>query len=176
MIVNRTTVSKKDLEFVSKHRCKEPRIAFAILVVALCGAFNLIFGGISLYNAVFSGGSVDVVTVTISFVLGVLFILWSVFFNKLSALRSLRLPSVKAPRIYEFMDEFVLCRLSLNGIESEERYAYSIMDKYFEQNNAIYIRSTIDNRKRFLVVHNDSYSGGSSEELSALLESHGVHK
>lgn len=136
----------------------------------------LILGGIGLYNAVFSGGSVDVVTVTISFVLGVLFILWSIFFNKISALRSLRLPSVKAPRIYEFMDEFVLCRLSLNGIDSEERYAYSIMDKYFEQNNAIYIRSNIDNRKRFLVVHNDSYSEGSSEELKALLESHGVHK
>lgn len=82
MIVNRTTVSKKDLEFVSKHRCKEPRIAFAILVVALCGAFNLILGGIRLYNAVFSGGSVDVVTVTISFVLGVLFILWSIFFQQ----------------------------------------------------------------------------------------------
>lgn len=74
------------------------------------------------------------------------------------------------------MDEFVLCRLSLNGIDSEERYAYSIMDKYFEQNNAIYIRSNIDNRKRFLVVHNDSYSEGSSEELKALLESRGVHK
>ncbi len=176
MIVNRTTVSKKDLEFTAKHRCKEPRIAFAILIVALCGAVNLILAGIRLYKAVSLGGSVNLISVTIAFVLGVLFILWSIFFNKISVLRSLRLPSVKAPRIYEFMDEFVLCRLSFNGINSEERYAYSIMDKYFEQNNAIYIRSNIDNHKRFLVVHNDSYSEGSSEELKSLLESRGVHK
>ncbi len=176
MIVNRTTVSKKDLEFVTKHRCKEPRIAFAILFAALWGAVLLILNGIRLYKAVSSGGSVNVVEMTIWFVLGVLFILWSIFFNKISVSRSLRLPSVKAPRIYEFMNEFVLCRLSLNGIESEERYAYSIMDKYFEHNNAIYIRSNIDNRKRFLVVHNDSYSEGSSEELKSLLESRGVHK
>lgn len=50
------------------------------------------------------------------------------------------------------------------------------MDKYFEQNNAVYIRGIIDNRQRFLAVHNDSYSEGSAEELKVLLESRGVHK
>lgn len=108
--------------------------------------------------------------------MGVLFICWSIFFNKLSVMKSIKLPSVKAPRTYEFLDDCVLCRLSLNGINSEKRYAYSIMDKYFEQNNALYIRLNVDNRQRFLVVHNGSYLEGSAEDLKVLLESRGVHK
>ncbi|MCX4354586.1 MAG: hypothetical protein OSJ43_00020 [Oscillospiraceae bacterium] len=176
MIVNQTIFTENDLEFSAKHSRKEPRITFSICFVAFCGVLLLILGGATLYRAVSSGVDVNVVIVTGAFVMGVLFICWSIFFNKLSVMKSIKLPSVKAPRTYEFLDDCVLCRLSLNGINSEERYAYSIMDKYFEQNNAIYIRLNVDNRQRFLVVHNGSYSEGSAEDLKVLLESRGVHK
>lgn len=176
MIVNQTIFSQKDIEFSIKHNRKEKRISFTMFFVAFCGIILLVLGGITLYRGLSSGGSVNVGIVTLAFVMGVLFICWSIFFNKLSAARALRLPSLKAPRTYEFSDEDVRCRLSLNGVESDERYSYSIMEKYFEENDAIYIRITIDNRQRFFVMHNDSYSQGSSEELKALLESRGVHK
>lgn len=176
MIANQTIITKKDLEFSAKHSRKERRIVFSICFVALCGVLLLILGGATLYRAVSSGGDVNFVIVTGAFVMGVLFIFWSIFFNKLSVMKSIKLPSVKAPLTYEFLDDCVLCRLLLNGIEAEERYSYSIMDKYFEQNNAIYIRLNVDNRQRFLAVHNDSYSEGSAEELKVLLESRGVYK
>lgn len=176
MIANRTIITEKDLDFSAKHSRKAPRIAFSICFVALCGVILLILGGTTLYRAVSSGGDVNIVIVTGAFVMGVLFIFWSIFFNKLSVIKSIKMPSVKAPRTYEFLDDCVLCRLLLNGIEAEERYSYSIMDKYFEQNYAVYIRLNVDNRQRFLAVHNDSYSAGSVEELKALLESRGVHK
>lgn len=176
MIVNQTVLTKADLTFAEKHRRKEPRIAFLICFVALCGVLLLIIGGLTLYKAVLSRGNVNIVIVAGALAMGVLFICWSIFFNKLSVMKSIKLPSVKAPRTYEFLDDCVLCRLLLNGIEAEERYSYSIMDKYFEQNNAVYIRGNVDNRQRFLTVHNDSYSEGSAEELKALLESCGVHK
>ena len=176
MIVNQTVFTKKDIEFSMKHSRKEKRFSFSMVFVAFCGVFLLVLGGISLYRGLSSGGGVNVGIVTLAFVMGVFFILWSIFFNKLSAVRAMKLPSLKAPRTYEFSDDGVRCRLSLNGIESDERYSYSIMEKYFEQNDAIYIRLTIDNRQRFFAVHNDSYSEGSSEELKSLLESRGVHK
>lgn len=176
MIVNQTLFTKKDIEFSMKHSRREKRYAFSIFMVAFCGVLLLVLGGITLYRGLSTGGSVNVVMVTFAFVAGVLFILWSIFFNNLSASRALKLPSLKAPRTYEFSDEGVRCRLSLNGVESDERYSYSIMEKYFEENGAIYIRLTIDNRQRFFAVHNDSYSEGSSEELKMLLESRGVHK
>ena len=175
MIINRTVFTQKDIEFSMKQSRREKRFTFSMVFVAFCGVMLLVLGGITLYRGI-SSGSVNVGIVTLAFVMGVLFICWCIFFNKLSVRRALKLPSLKKPRTYEFSDEYVLCWFSLNGIESEERYAYSIMDKFFEQNDAIYIRLTIDNRQRFLVVHNDSYSEGSSEELAALLESRGVHK
>ncbi|MBD5384729.1 MAG: hypothetical protein HDR72_06995 [Ruminococcaceae bacterium] len=176
MIVNRTVFSQKDIEFSMKYSRKEKRISFSMLFVLLCGIVLLVLGGITLYKGLSSGEGVNVGIVILAFVMGVLFILWCIFFNKLSAARALKLPSLKAPRTYEFSDEGVRCRLSLNGVESDERYSYSIMEKYFEENDAIYIRITIDNRQRFFALHNDSYSEGSPEELKALLESHGVHK
>ncbi len=176
MIVNKTTFTKSDLEFSAKHGSKARRITFSVCFVAFCGVLLLVLGGITLHKAVSPGGSGNLVTVVVALVFGALFICWCLFFNKLYVLGSLRLPSVKAPRTYEFLDECIVCRLFLNGIDSEERYAYSIMDKYFEQNDAVYIRLNVDNRKRFLVVHNDSYSQGSCAELKALLESRGVHK
>lgn len=176
MIINQTVLTKSDLEFSAKHSRKEPRIAVALCLVAICGVLLLILGCVILYNAVSSGRSANTVTVAAAFIFGVLSVCWSVFFNKLSVMRASKLPSIKAPRTYEFLDDCVLCRISLNGIEGEERYAYSIMDKYFEQNNAVYIRLNVDNRQRFLAVHNDTYSEGSAEELKALLESRGVHK
>lgn len=176
MIVNQTVFSKADLEFAVKHRRKEPRVAFMIGFVVLCGVTLLIIGGFTLYKAVSPRGDGSIVIAEGALAMGVLFICWSFLFNKLSVMKSIKLPSVKAPRTYEFLDECVLCRLLLNGIEAEERYSYSIMDKYFEQNNAVYIRGIIDNRQRFLAVHNDSYSEGSAEELKVLLESRGVHK
>lgn len=175
MIVNQTTFTKKDLEFSAKHSRKELRIIFSVCLVALCGTGLLVLGGISLHKAVSSGEGANAVTV-MAFVMGVLFICWSVFWSKLSVMRSLKQPSVKAPRVYEFSDDSVLCRLSLNGVAAEERYSYSIMEKYFEQNGAVYIRLNIDNRQRIMVVHNDSYSEGSADELKALLESRGIHK
>lgn len=169
MIVNQTVFTKKDLEFSMKHS-RRKKFAFSVYFVGFCGVFLLILGVLTICR----GGNIN--TVALAFAAGTLFILWCVFFNKISVWRVLKLPSLKAPRTYEFSDESVLCRLSLNGIESEERYSYSIMDKYFEENGAIYIRLTIDKRQRFFAVHNDSYSEGSSEELKSLLESRGVHK
>lgn len=176
MIVNQTVFSQKDIEFSMKHSHKEKRISFSMFFVAFCGVILLVLGGIMLYRGLSSDGSVNVGIVTVAFVMGALFILWCIFFNKLSAVRALKMPSLKAPRTYEFSDDGVRCRLSLNGVESDERYSYSIMEKYFEENGAIYIRITIDNRQRFFAVHNDSYSEGSSEELKSLLESRGIHK
>lgn len=176
MIVNQTIFSQKDVEFSMKHSRQEKRISLSVFFVAFCGVGLLVLGVTTLYRGLSSGEGVNVGIVALAFVMGALFICWSIFYNKLSAARALRLPSLKAPRTYEFSDEDVRCRLSLNGVESDERYSYSIMEKYFEENGAIYIRITIDNRQRFFVVHNDSYSQGSSEELKALLESRGVHK
>ncbi|MCM1164444.1 MAG: hypothetical protein NC299_00120 [Lachnospiraceae bacterium] len=176
MIVNRTVICKADVEFSQRHSRKPRRIAFSVILVGVCGALLLILGGVMLYRAFSLGESVNAVTVAAAFVMGALFIAWSVCFNKTAVLRAMRVPSLKAPRTYEFSDKDVLCRLSLNGVDAEERYAYSIMDGFFERNNAIYIRLNVDNRQRFLVVHNDAYSDGSSAELAALLESRGVHK
>lgn len=176
MIVNQTTINKKDLEFSVKHNRKETRIVAGICCVALCGVLLLIIGGTTLFRSLSSGSEVNFVIEIGSLIVGALFILWSVFYNKLVVMRSLKQPSLKVPRNYEFSDDCVLCRLSLNGIESEDHFSYSVMNKYFEQNNAIYISIIIDNRQRFLAIHNDSYSEGSAEELKALLESRGVHK
>lgn len=176
MLVNQTTLNKKDLEFSVKHNRKETRIIIGIWVVAVCGVFLVILGGTTLYRSLSVGSEANFVIEIGSLIVGVLFILWSVFYNKIVVMRSLKQPSLQVPRNYEFQDDCVLCRISLNGVESEDRFAYSIMNKYFEQNNAIYISMTLDNRQRFLAVHNDSYSEGSAEELKALLESRGVRK
>ncbi|MBD5130559.1 MAG: hypothetical protein HDT43_11670 [Ruminococcaceae bacterium] len=169
MIVNQTVFTKKDLEFSMKHS-RRKKFAFSVYFVGFCGVFLLILGVLTICR----GGRMG--TVALAFAAGTLFILWCVFFNKISVWRALKLPSLKAPRTYEFSDGEARCRIALNGIESSERYSYSIMEKYFEENNAVYIMLTIDGRKRFFALHNDSYSEGSPEELKALLESRGVHK
>lgn len=109
-------------------------------------------------------------------VAGLFFIAWGVSFNRRSVNASLKQPVAKVPRNYAFSEEYILRRLSCGGVDSEERYEYSLMEKYFELNDAIYIKLNVNDRQAFIVLHNDSYSEGSAEELKALLESRGIHK
>lgn len=175
MIANQTTINKKDLAFSMKHGRKEKRVVVGTYVVMACGAALIILGGFLLYRSI-SDGSGDPALGIASLIVGALFLLWRVFYNKFLIVRYLKLPSFMAPRKYDFLDDCVLCRHSLDDVESEDRFEYSTMNKYFEQNNALYISLTLDGRERFLAVHNDSYSEGSAEELKALLESRGIHK
>lgn len=89
MIVNRTVLSKADLEFAAKHRRKEPRIAVLICFVALCGAALLIIGGLTLYKAVSPRGNGGIVIAAGALAMGVLFICWSISYNKLWVMRSI---------------------------------------------------------------------------------------
>lgn len=176
MIVNRTSLTKNDLEFALRKSQKEPRVIFTICFIAFCGVLLLILGGIRLRGALSSGGGAGLAVGSGAITMGVLFILRSIFHNKLAVRRALRLPSLNTPRTYEFSEDGVTVRLSLNGVEADERYAFSIMDGYFERNGAIYIRLTVDKLQRFLAVHNDTYYEGSREDLATLLESRGVTK
>lgn len=67
-------------------------------------------------------------------------------------------------------EEEVLSKASREGISEESHIAYSVMDRYFEQNEAIYIRLKSEKANLYLVVRDDGYLEGSKAELLTLLE------
>ncbi len=73
-------------------------------------------------------------------------------------------------------EEEVLSKASRKGISEETHIAYSVMDRYFEQNEAIYIRLKSEKAKLYLVVRDDGYLEGSKAELLELLEGKGIHR
>lgn len=73
-------------------------------------------------------------------------------------------------------EEEVLSKASREGISEESHIAYSVMDRYFEQNEAIYIRLKSKKGKLYLVVRDDGYLEGSKAELLELLEGKGIHR
>lgn len=73
-------------------------------------------------------------------------------------------------------EEEVLSKASRKGISEETHIAYSVMDRYFEQNEAIYIRLKSEKAKLYLVVRDDGYLEGSKAELMELLEGKGILK
>lgn len=73
-------------------------------------------------------------------------------------------------------EEEVLSKTSREGISEESHIAYTVMDRYFEKNEAIYIRLKSEKAKLYLVVRDDGYLEGSKEELLELLEGKGIHR
>ncbi len=71
-------------------------------------------------------------------------------------------------------EEEVLSKAFREGISAESHIAYSVMDRYFEKNEAIYIRLKSEKAKLYLVVRDDGYLEGSKAELLALLEGKGI--
>ena len=177
MIVNETVLTKEDLYFITNQLRKEKRYAFAIVFSLVGGVLLLIISGAMLFYAVKSGGrAVYIFYFALFIVAGLFFIAWGVSFNRRSVNASLKQPVSKVPRNYAFSEEYILRRLSCGGVDSEDHYKYSLIERYFELNDAIYIKLNVNDRQAFIVLHNDSYSEGSAEELKALLESRGIHK
>ncbi len=177
MIKNTTVLSKKDLEFAAKQRLKTPATAVMLTVIAVCGILLLFLGGktaASMSNSDKTAGKIFMIL--FCFAAGALFIGFVLFFGKFKTAMALKQPSVRAPREYEFSDDSVLCRIAADGVNAEECYSYSKIDKVFEANGALYLRFKLDNRRMFIAVHNDSYTEGSKAELAELLESKGVSK
>ena len=70
----------------------------------------------------------------------------------------------------EFFEDHLISKVTNNESDTESRLSYSLIDTYYEKNNAMYIKLKNKPQKTFLILHDDSYLEGTKEELILLLE------
>ena len=106
----------------------------------------------------------------VSLIIGLFFISISAFSKKIAVSKSLNSPIMKSLFTLEFFEDHLISKLTNNECDTESRFSYSLIDTYYEKNNAIYIKLKNKSQKTFLILHDDSYLEGTKEELILLLE------
>lgn len=174
MIINKTILNKKDIEFL----CSDKHSHFSFFVVKffmlIIGILFLRYSCIIIYLKISRHPlSLDLPEndpmVYFSLIIG-LFFIFVAFSKQIAVSISLKSTIMKSLFTSEFFEDHLISKVTNNESDTESRLSYSLIDTYYEKNNAMYIKLKNKPQKTFLILHDDSYLEGTKEELILLLE------
>lgn len=173
MIINKTILNKKDIEFLCSNKNLNflfvKLIFLSIGIIFLTSSFTTIYLKVSNHPL-----SLDLPennpVLYFTLIMGLLFVFIFAFSKKIAVSKSLNSPIMKSLFTFEFFEDHLISKLTNNEYDTESRFSYSLIDTYYKGNNAIYIKLKNKSQKTFLILHDDSYLEGTKEELILLLE------
>ncbi|MBP0974826.1 MAG: hypothetical protein J6P20_02040 [Oscillospiraceae bacterium] len=178
MIVNQTAVTEADQEILRAILRRQPLVIAARIFVALFALYLLTAAGLTAYAEIrwHKQSTFDLVFSAIFLVLGVWFLYRDLFLKQTTRSKDRKAASISVPRCYTLDDTGITVQHSANGVDATAKYAYHNAECFWTANNAVFICVTGQEKKqkRYMVLHDDSYSAGSRTELLALLERKGV--
>lgn len=179
MIRTQSKLQKKDYLYIAKlERWKSDKLVLYFLEI-LCG-IAILWEVFPMLRAVILQHYCYGVTETLLMWLALLFAIGCIgtpLFNPyIIAIRSYKTHDKRSVPELVFGDEGVLLKSQQEGIASEQQIAYSIVDKYFEHRETLYIRFYMDRVRLYLTVREDGYLTGSKEELVTLLEAKEIQR
>lgn len=183
MIVNESALSQEDAVFLTKCVINEAmkttrkKIAGAVLLVA--SAAMLLYAGLGIYLMLKITVPPEIVIHSLLFgVLGLLALLCFIFNRKIMLWRVMHsrdwgtMFGEVVRNVFEA--DAVTTYRTANGAETVNKYAYTLIQGYTEQNGSLYIWVTADQRKKFLVLRDNGYTEGTRNDVLALLHRYGV--
>ncbi|MBR6106775.1 MAG: hypothetical protein IKQ39_02080 [Oscillospiraceae bacterium] len=177
MIVNQTTLTEQDIDFINAQLRKQPKVIALRIIAVLLGIFWLFAAGLIGYMQLkYHDRSLSDLLLAAAFVIfGVLVLYKSVFLKQSSHRTSLKYKSLFAPRTYTCDGSSITAHHAFEGNEVSNKLALEKAVCYFAGENAVVLRFSYEkNQQIYMCLHDDGYSEGSREELTALLDSKGI--
>ena len=180
MIVNQTTISEADQDFIRARLRRQPAVIIMRIIVILISAYLLFFGGLGFY-AQFRWHEqpvYDQFWYAVSLALGSFFLYRTIFLKQTARRRDSKAQSLSVPRTYTLDENGISVQYSVNGVSTSAQFAFENAECYWDTADAVYLRvSGMEKKqKRYMCFRDDGYTVGNREELTALLESKGIRR
>ena len=178
MIVNQTAITEADQEILRALLRRQPIVIAARIFVALFALYLLTAAGLTAYAEIrwHKQSTFDLVFGAACLVIGGFMLYRDLCLKETTRRNDRKAASLSVPRRYTLDDTGITVQYCVNGVDTTAKFAYANAECFWTANGAVFIRVTGQEKKqkRYMVLHDDSYSAGDRTELLALLESKGI--
>ncbi len=177
MIVNQTAMNKQDIDFLNALLRKRPFLIILRILAFLLGTVWFLSGSAGLFFLIRDrdGKPSFWIYASLLFIGGLLLLLHVFFPRAIARRKSMKHPSLFAPRTYTFDEAGISAHHTYEGSDVTNRFVYPNTECCYAEAGTVYLRLHGEKKQKFyMCLHDDGYSAGSREELLRLLESKGI--
>ncbi len=177
MIVNQSTLTEHDIDYINALLRKQPRVIVLRIVAVLLSLFWLFAAGLIGYMQLkYHDRSLSDMLLAAAFVIIAVLVLHRTLFLKQTSHRtSLKYKSLFAPRTYTCDGNGIAAAHSYDGAEFNNRFSYEKAVCFYAREHSVVIRFGGEKKQQiYMCIQDDGYTEGSRDELIALLCRKGI--
>ncbi|MBQ8921787.1 MAG: hypothetical protein IJ060_06455 [Oscillospiraceae bacterium] len=177
MIVNRSTLTEQDVDFINALIRKQPRIIALRIIAVLLGLLWLFTAGLTGYLQLrYHDRSLsDMMLAAACLIFGVLVLYRTLFLRQTSRRTSMKYKSLFAQRTYTCGENGITAYHAYDGAEFNNRFSYEKIVCFYAREHSVVIRLSGEKKQQiYMCMQDDGYSEGSREELLSLLREKGI--